>query len=370
MAAYIARRILLMIPTLLGILFVAFVVVQFAPGGPVERVLAQLSGADTGGSSRISGSSSGDFAGRAPQAGASADAVNSKYRGAQGLDPDFVKNLEKQFGFDKPAPERFLLMVWNYARFDFGKSYFRDVSVIQLIKEKLPVSISLGLWLTLLTYMISIPLGVRKAVADGSRFDTWTSAVIIIGFAIPGFLFAILLIILFAGGSFFNWFPLRGLTSDGWSSFPWYWKIIDYFWHITLPLIAMGLGAFATMTLLTKNSFLDEIRKQYVMTARAKGCTERQVLYGHIFRNAMLIVIAGFPGAFIHAFFSGSLLIETIFSLDGLGLLSFESVLNRDYPVVFGNLFIFSLVGLVIGLVSDLTYMWIDPRIDFEAREV
>ena len=370
MAAYIARRVLLMFPTLLGILFVAFVVVQFAPGGPVERVIAQLSGADTGGSSRISGSSSGDFAGRTPQAGASADAVSSKYRGAQGLDPEFIKNLEKQFGFDKPAPERFALMVWNYARFDFGKSYFRDVSVIQLIKEKLPVSISLGLWLTLLTYMISIPLGVRKAVADGSRFDTWTSAVIIIGFAIPGFLFAILLIILFAGGSFFNWFPLRGLTSDGWSNFPWYWKILDYFWHLTLPLIAMGLGAFATMTLLTKNSFLDEIRKQYVMTARAKGCTERQVLYGHVFRNAMLIVIAGFPGAFIHAFFSGSLLIETIFSLDGLGLLSFESVLNRDYPVVFGNLFIFSLVGLVIGLISDLTYMWIDPRIDFEAREV
>jgi microcin C transport system permease protein len=370
MAAYIARRILLMFPTLLGILFVAFVVVQFAPGGPVERVIAQLSGADTGGSSRISGSSSGDFAGRTPQAGAGSDAVNSKYRGAQGLDPEFIKNLEKQFGFDKPAPERFALMVWNYARFDFGKSYFRDVSVLQLIKEKLPVSISLGLWLTILTYLISIPLGVRKAVADGSRFDTWTSAVIIIGFAIPGFLFAILLIILFAGGSFFNWFPLRGLTSDGWSNFPWYWKIIDYFWHITLPLIAMGLGAFATMTLLTKNSFLDEIRKQYVMTARAKGCTERQVLYGHIFRNAMLIVIAGFPGAFIHAFFSGALLIETIFSLDGLGLLSFESVLNRDYPVVFGNLFIFSLVGLVVGLISDLTYMWIDPRIDFEAREV
>jgi microcin C transport system permease protein len=370
MAAYIARRILLMFPTLLGILFVAFVVVQFAPGGPVERVLAQLTGADTGGTSRISGSSGGDFAARNPQAGAAADAVNSKYRGAQGLDPDFIKNLEKQFGFDKPAPERFALMVWNYARFDFGKSYFRDVSVIQLIKEKLPVSISLGLWLTIMTYMISIPLGVRKAVADGTRFDTWTSAAIIIGFAIPGFLFAILLIILFAGGSFFNWFPLRGLTSDGWSNFPWYWKIIDYFWHITLPLIAMGLGHFATMTLLTKNSFLDEIRKQYVMTARAKGCSERQVLYGHIFRNAMLIVIAGFPGAFISAFFSGALLIETIFSLDGLGLLSFESVLNRDYPVVFGNLFIFSLVGLVVGLISDLTYMWIDPRIDFEAREV
>ncbi len=370
MTAYLARRVLLMFPTLLGILFVSFVVVQFAPGGPVERVIAQLSGSDTGGSSRISGSATGDFAGRAPQAGASADAVSSKYRGAQGLDPDFIKSLEKQFGFDKPAPERFALMVWNFARFDFGKSYFRDTSVIQLIKEKLPVSISLGLWLTLLTYLISIPLGIRKAVADGTRFDTWTSAVVIVGFAIPGFLFAILLIILFAGGSFFNWFPLRGLTSDGWSQFPWYWKILDYFWHLTLPLIAMGLGAFATMTLLTKNSFLDEIRKQYVMTARAKGCSERQVLYGHIFRNAMLIVIAGFPGAFIGAFFSGSLLIETIFSLDGLGLLGFESVLNRDYPVVFGTLFIFSLVGLVVGLISDLAYMWIDPRIDFEAREV
>ena len=264
----------------------------------------------------------------------------------------------------------FALMVWNFARFDFGKSYFRDVSVIQLIKEKLPVSMSLGIWMTLLTYLISIPLGIRKAVQDGSKFDTWTSAVIIVGFAIPGFLFAILLIILFAGGSFFNIFPLRGLTSDGWAQFPWYWKIIDYFWHLTLPLISMALGAFATMTLLTKNSFLDEIRKQYVMTARAKGCSERQVLYNHIFRNAMLIVIAGFPGAFIHAFFSGSLLIETIFSLDGLGLLGFESVLNRDYPVVFGTLFIFSLVGLVINLVSDLAYMWIDPRIDFEAREV
>jgi microcin C transport system permease protein len=369
MSAYIARRIFLMLPTLLGILFVSFVVVQFAPGGPVERVIAQLSGADTGGSSRISGSSGGDFGARG-QVGASVDAVNSKYRGAQGLDPDFIKSLEKQFGFDKPAPERFALMVWNFARFDFGKSYFRDVSVLQLIKEKLPVSMSLGIWMTLLTYLISIPLGIRKAVRDGSKFDTWTSGMIVVGFAIPGFLFAILLIILFAGGSFFNIFPLRGLTSDGWSQFPWYWQIIDYFWHITLPLISMALGAFATMTLLTKNSFLDEIRKQYVMTARAKGCSERQVLYNHIFRNAMLIVIAGFPGAFIHAFFSGSLLIETIFSLDGLGLLGFESVLNRDYPVVFGTLFIFSLVGLVVNLISDLAYMWIDPRIDFEAREV
>src|ERR1700752_595587 len=369
MSAYIARRILLMIPTLLGILFVSFVVVQFAPGGPVERVIAQLSGADTGGTSRISGGG-GDFGARGQgQVGGAADAVNSKYGGARGLDPDFIKKLETQFGFDRPAPERFALMVWNFARFDFGKSYFRDVSVIQLIKEKLPVSMSLGIWMTPLTYLISIPLGIRKAVADGTRFDTWTSAVIIIGFAIPGFLFAILLIILFAGGSFFNIFPLRGLTSDGWSDFPWYWKIIDYFWHITLPLTALSLSAFATMTLLAKTSFLDEIRKQYVMTARAKGCSERQVLYNHIFRNAMLIVISGFPGAFIRAFFSGSLLIETIFSLDGLGLLGFESVLNRDYPVVFGTLFIFSLVGLVVNLLSDLAYMWVAPRIDFEARE-
>src|ERR1700722_9521252 len=368
MSAYITRSILLMLPTLLGILFVAFIVVQFAPGGPVERVIAQLSGSDTGATSRISGGS-GDLRPVGP-GGVAADSVGSKYRGAQGLDPDFIKSLEKQFGFDKPAPERFALMVWNYARFDFGKSYFRDISVVQLIREKLPVSISLGIWMTLITYLIAIPLGIRKAVKDGTPFDTWTSTVIIIGFAIPGFLFAILLIILFAGGSFLNLFPLRGLTSDGWSQFPWYWKIIDYFWHLALPLISMALSAFATMTLLTKNSFLDEIRKQYVMTARAKGCSERQVLYSHIFRNAMLIVIAGFPGAFIHAFFSGSLLIETIFSLDGLGLLGFESVLNRDYPVVFGTLYIFSLVGLVVNLISDLTYMWIDPRIDFEAREV
>src|SRR4030088_3446625 len=368
MSPYLPRRIFLMFPTLLGILFVSFVVVQFAPGGPVERVIAQLSGADTGGTSRISGGG-GDFGAGGPMA-ASADGGGSKSRGARGLDPEFIKSLEKQFGFDKPAPERFALMLWNFSRFDFGKSYFRDVSVLQLVKEKLPVSMSLGIWMTLLTYLISIPLGIRKAVKDGSKFDIWTSAVIIVGYAVPRFLFAILLIILFAGGSFFNLFPLRGLTSDGWAQFPWYWKILDYFWHITLPLISMALGAFATMTLLTKNSFLDEIRKQYVMTARAKGCGERQVLYNHIFRNAMLIVIAGFPGAFIHAFFSGSLLIETIFSLDRLGLLGFESVLNRDYPVVFATLYIFSLMGLFINLISDLTYTWIDPRIDFETREV
>jgi microcin C transport system permease protein len=369
MNAYIIRRLLLMIPTLLGILFVSFVIVQFAPGGPVERVIAQLTGADTGAASRISGSSGGDLGARLP-GNVAGDAVSSRYRGAQGLDPDFIKSLEKQFGFDKPAYERFLLMVWNFARFDFGKSYFRDVSVVQLVREKLPVSMSLGIWMTLISYLISIPLGIRKAVRDGSQFDVWTSGIIIIGFAIPGFLFAILLIILFAGGSFLSIFPLRGLTSDGWAQFPWYWKIADYFWHLTLPLISMSLSAFATMTLLTKNSFLDEIRKQYVMTARAKGCTELQVLYGHIFRNAMLIVIAGFPGAFIHAFFTGALLIETIFSLDGLGLLSFESVLNRDYPVVFGTLYIFSLLALVVNLISDVTYMWVDPRIDFETREV
>jgi microcin C transport system permease protein len=371
MTAYIIRRVLFMVPTLFGIMLVSFVVVQFAPGGPVERVIAQLSGTDTGATSRISGSPTGDFGARGqPGGAAAADAMNSKYRGAQGLDPDFIKSLEKQFGFDKPAYERFFLMLWNYLRFDFGKSYFRDTSVLQLIKEKLPVSISLGIWLTLLTYLISIPLGVRKAIRDGSQFDVWTSGVIIIGYAIPGFLIAILLIILFAGGSFWNIFPLRGLTSDNWAEMSLGGKAIDYFWHLVLPIISMGLAAFATMTLLTKNSFLDEIRKQYVLTARAKGCTERQVLYGHVFRNAMLIVIAGFPAAFVHAFFSGSLLIETIFSLDGLGLLGFESVLNRDYAVVFATLYIMSLVGLVVNLASDLTYTWVDPRIDFETREV
>jgi len=370
MTAYIARRILFMIPTIFGIMLVSFVVVQFAPGGPVERVIAQLSGADTGATSRISGSSSGDFSSRGAGASGPQAEVNSKYRGAQGLDPAFVKSLEKQFGFDKPAYERFFIMLWNYVRFDFGKSYFRDVSVLQLISEKLPVSISLGVWMTLLSYLISIPLGIRKAVRDGSQFDIWTSGVIIVGYAIPGFLFAILLIILFAGGSFFQFFPLRGLVSDGWSQFPWWQKIFDYFWHLVLPIVSMGLAAFATMTLLTKNSFLEELRKQYVLTARAKGCSETQVLYGHIFRNAMLLVIAVFPAAFVSAFFAGALLIETIFSLDGLGLLSFESVLNRDYPVVFANLYIFALVGLVVNLISDLTYTWIDPRIDFETREV
>jgi microcin C transport system permease protein len=370
MTAYIIRRILFMIPTIFGIMLVSFVVVQFAPGGPVERVIAQLSGTDTGATSRISGSAGGDFGARgAVQNGAQLD-ISSKYRGAQGLDPEFIKSLEKQFGFDKPAYERFFIMLWNYSRFDFGHSYFRDVSVLHLIREKLPVSISLGVWMTLLSYLISIPLGIRKAVRDGSQFDVWTSGVIIVGYAIPGFLFAILLIILFAGGSFWQIFPLRGLISDDWAQFSLLHKILDYFWHLVLPIVSMGLAAFATMTLLTKNSFLEELRKQYVLTARAKGCSERQVLYGHIFRNAMMLIIAGFPGAFVGAFFAGALLIETIFSLDGLGLLSFESVLNRDYPVVFANLYIFALVGLVVNLISDLTYTWIDPRIDFETREV
>ncbi|MGD9844992.1 MAG: microcin C ABC transporter permease YejB [Variibacter sp.] len=370
MAAYIIRRLLFMIPTIIGIMLVSFVVVQFAPGGPVERVIAKISGADTGATSRISGSQGGDFGPRGQLQAGGADGVTSKYRGAQGLDPAFIKSLEKQFGFDKPAYERFAKMLWDYARFDFGRSYFRDTRVLDIIKEKLPVSMSLGIWMTLLTYLISIPLGIRKAIRDGSRFDMWTSSVIIVGYAIPGFLFAILLIILFAGGSFFSWFPLRGLTSDDWALMPWWKQILDYFWHLTLPIVSMSLGAFATMTLLTKNSFLDEIRKQYVLTARAKGCSETQVLYGHVFRNAMLIVIAGFPSAFVGAFFSGSLLIETIFSLDGLGLLGFESVLNRDYPVVFATLYIFSLVGLIVNLLSDLTYTWVDPRIDFETREV
>ena len=367
MGAYILRRLLLMIPTIIGIMAINFAIIQFAPGGPVEQIIAKLQGNDVSATSRFSGGG-GDFGGQQVQGGG--EGINSKYRGAQGLDPEFIASLEKQFGFDKPPLTRFGEMLWNYARFDFGESYFRDISVIELIKEKLPVSISLGLWMTLLSYGISIPLGVRKAVKDGSRFDVWTSGVIIVGYAIPGFLFAVLLIVLFAGGSYLDWFPLRGLVSDNWESLSWGERIIDYFWHLTLPLIAMALSAFATTTLLTKNSFLDEIRKQYVVTARAKGLSERKVLYGHVFRNAMLIVVAGFPGAFIASFFAGSLLIETIFSLDGLGLLSYQSVLNRDYPVVFATLYIFSLVSLVVTLVSDLTYTLIDPRIDFESREV
>ncbi|MBC7281719.1 microcin C ABC transporter permease YejB [Hoeflea sp.] len=365
MGSYILRRLLLMIPTVIGIMAISFAVIQFAPGGPVEQVIAELTGQGDSAIDRIAGG--GDTFGTEQDFG---DSASSTYRGAQGLDPEFIKKLEAQFGFDKPPLERFLAMMWDYIRFDFGESYFRSVSVLDLIIEKLPVSISLGVWILLLSYIISIPLGIKKAVSDGSRFDVWTSGLIIVAYAVPGFLVGILLIVLFAGGSFLDWFPLRGLTSDNFAELSLFGKIVDYFWHLALPLIALSLSAFATTTLLTKNSFIDEIRKQYVTTARAKGLTESQVLYRHVFRNAMLIIIAGFPGAFITAFFSGSLLIETIFSLDGLGRLGFESVIRRDYPVVFATLFIFSLMGLVVGLISDLVYTWVDPRIDFEKRDV
>ncbi|MGV1871133.1 microcin C ABC transporter permease YejB [Agrobacterium rosae] len=362
MGAYILRRLALMIPTIIGIMGISFLVIQFAPGGPVEQVVAQLSGSGDSASDRLSGG--GDLM------GGGVDESGSKYRGAQGLDPELIAKLEKQFGFDKPPLTRFLEMMWNYIRLDFGDSFFRNSSVIDLIIDKLPVSISLGFWILIISYAISIPLGIKKAVSDGSRFDVWTSGIVIVGYAVPSFLFGILLIVVFAGGSFFDWFPLRGLTSDNFAELTWWQKIIDYFWHLALPLTALVLSAFATTTLLTKNSFIDEIKKQYVVTARAKGLSERKVLYGHVFRNAMLIVIAGFPGAFISAFFTGSLLIENIFSLDGLGRLGYLSVVNRDYPIVFGTLFIFSLMGLVVSLISDMIYTWIDPRIDFERRDV
>ncbi|RAI03109.1 microcin ABC transporter permease [Acuticoccus sediminis] len=368
MLAYIVRRLALMVPTLFGILLISFVVIQFAPGGPVEKAIAELRGTDVGSTARISGgTAAGDFAGTGQGAGGGG---NSSYRGAQGIDPQLIAELERQYGFDKGPVERFWIMIKKYVTFDLGESFFRDRRVSELIVEALPVSISLGLWMTLISYVISIPLGIRKAVKAGSVFDIWTSGVIIIGYAIPGFLFAILLIILFAGGSFWSIFPLGELTSENWHELSWPARIADYFWHMTLPLIAMSTGAFATITLLTKNSFLEEIRKQYVMTARMKGLSEPQVLYGHVFRNAMLIIIAGFPGAFIGAFFTGSLLIETIFSLEGLGLLGFEAVFDRDYPIVFGTLYVFSLLALVVNLVSDLTYTLVDPRIDFESREV
>jgi microcin C transport system permease protein len=371
MLAYIVRRLLLMIPTLLGIMVINFFIVQFAPGGPVEQIIAQVTGQDAGATARIGGGTGAEVGGTRPSGSAAASSdVTSKYRGAQGLDPEFVKQLEKQFGFDKPIHERFLLMMGNYLRFDFGTSYFRDQSVVQLVLAKMPVSISLGLWTTLLTWLISIPLGIRKAVRDGSRFDVWTSAVISVGTAVPGFLFAILLIVLFAGGSYLSWFPLRGLVSENWADLPWYQQILDYLWHMALPVTSMTIGSFAWLTLLTKNSFLDQISQQYVLTARAKGLTERRVLYGHVFRNAMLIPIASFPAAFIGILFTGALLTEIIFSLDGLGLLGFEAVIKRDYPIVFGTLYFFSLLGLIMNLVGDLTYTVVDPRIDFEARNV
>jgi microcin C transport system permease protein len=360
MTAYILRRLLLVIPTLFGIMVINFALTQFVPGGPIEQIIARMEGSgdvfqtiagggDAGVEQRIGG--------------------DDRYLGARGLPPEFIAELERQFGFDRPPVERFLKMMWDYLRFDFGESYFRSIRVVDLVIEKMPVSITLGLWSTLLAYLISIPLGIAKAVRDGTPFDAWTSGAVIVGYAIPGFLFAILLLVLFAGGSYLQWFPLRGLTSDDWEELSLFGKIADYFWHITLPVVASTISSFATLTLLTKNSFLDEIRKQYVMTARAKGLTERRVLYGHVFRNAMLIVIAGFPGLFLAVFFSGSLIIETIFSLDGLGRLGFEAAVARDYPVIFGTLYFFALVGLLIGILSDLMYVWIDPRIDFETRE-
>ena len=367
MAPYIARRLLLIIPTLLGIILINFFLIQFVPGGPIEQVLSQIQGKDNVFENIAGGVDSNNL-----QQQIKNDTGNSfseKYIGARGLPDDFILELEKQFGFDKPPVERFLNMIWDYICFDFGESYFRSISVIDLVIEKLPVSISLGLWTTLLAYFISIPLGIRKAVNDGSKFDTWTSGAIIVGYAIPGFLFAILLLVLFSGGSFFKIFPIRGLTSDNWENLSLFGKVLDYFWHISLPVIASSIAGFATLTLLTKNSFLDEINKQYVLTAKAKGLSEKKVLYNHIFRNAMLIVIAGFPGAFLSVFFGASLIIETIFSLDGLGRMGFEATVARDYPVIFATLYVFGLIGLLIGILSDLMYVWVDPRIDFESRD-
>ena len=364
MTAYIIRRLLLVIPTLIGIMTVNFVIIQIAPGGPVEQMIAKLQGEAVSATERLSGGGE-DVKGQKK----AVSEKTSKYRGAQGLAPELVEEIEQMYGFDKPVHVRFFKMMLDYATFDFGDSFFRDQKVVDLVLEKMPVSISLGIWSTLAIYLVSIPLGIRKALRHGSRFDIWSSTVVILGNAIPTFLFAILLIILFAGGSYFSWFPLRGLVSDNISTLPWWQQILDYFWHLVLPITAILIGSFASLTMLTKNSFLDEINRQYVITARAKGIAERRVLYGHVFRNAMLIIIAGFPAAFIGMFFTGSLLIEIIFSLDGLGLLGFESTIQRDYPVMFGTLFIFTLLGLIVGIISDIMYTVIDPRIDFENRE-
>ena len=376
MGAYIVRRLLLMIPTLLGIMAISFAITQFAPGGPVEEMIARATGNAVAATARVTDTRNETaLPGASPKAtvtsaGGSGQEATSGYRGSRGLSEKYLAQIRAKFGFDRPPLERFGKMLWDYVRFDFGRSFFRDISVIDLVREKLPVSITLGLWMTLLSYGISIPLGIFKAVRDGSRLDLWTSSIVLIGYALPGFLIGILLIVLFAGGSFWNIFPIKGLVSANFGDLSWPQKILDYLWHITLPMTAMALGAFATATFLTKNAFLDEIRKQYVVTARAKGLTERRILYGHVFRNAMLILIATFPGAFIGAFFTGSLLIETTFSLDGLGLLGLNSVVSRDYPVVFATLYIFSLIGLVVALISDLTYAWVDPRLDFESRAV
>lgn len=357
MLAYIIRRLLLIVPTLLGILTLNFFIIQAAPGGPVEQMIAKLEGIESGTATRVGGGTQSEVRQN-----------NSNYRGGQGLDPDLVAKIEKMYGFDKPIWERFLIMLKSYATLDFGSSFFRDKKVTELIVEKLPVSISLGLWSTLLIYLISIPMGIKKAVRNGSRFDIWTSTIVIVGNAIPSFLLAILLIVLFAGGSYLQLFPLRGLTSSNFDELSLMGKIIDYFWHLTLPITALVIGGFATLTMLTKNSFLDEISKQYVTTARAKGLTETRVLYGHVFRNAMLIIIAGIPAAIVGIFFTGAFLTEIIFSLDGIGLLGFESILSRDYPVIFGTLFIFTLISLLVSLISDITYTLVDPRIDFESR--
>ncbi len=356
MAAYILRRLILVIPTLFGIIAINFFVVQFAPGGPVEQMLAELKGHGGTGTERISGGSGTEVS------------RPGGYRGARGLDPHIVADINKMFGFDKPPLTRFADMLRNYASFNFGRSFFRDQTVLHLVLQKMPVSISLGLWSTLLIYLVSIPLGIAKAVRDGSRFDVATSAAVLVGYAVPGFLFAILLVVLFAGGSFVQWFPLRGLSSEGASHWSFGARVLDYLWHIVLPTIALVVGGFASLTILTKNCFLEEIRKQYTVTARAKGAPERRVLYGHVFRNAMLLIIAGFPAAFIGILFSSSLLVEIVFSLDGMGLLGFESAIQRDYPVMFGTLYMFSLLGLLMQIVGDVMYTMVDPRIDFESR--
>ena len=366
MAAYIVRRLLLIIPTLWAIITINFFVVQIAPGGPVEQMIANITGTGSGLMERVSGANQTEV--RQEATTKIGEEKRSTYRGARGLDPEVIAAIEKRFGFDKALHVRYLEMLQDYFFFNFGDSLFRGRTVIDLIVERLPVSVSLGVWSTLIVYLVCIPLGIRKAVRHSSRFDVWTSTVVILGNAIPGFLFAIALIIFFAGGSYLDWFPLRGLVSVNFAELSWYEKIIDYFWHMTLPVISIVIGGFATLTFLSKNSFLDEIQKQYVMTARAKGLKEKQVLYNHVFRNAMLIIIAGFPSAFISMFFTGSMLIEVIFSLEGLGLLGFEAIIQRDYPVMFSTLYIFTLLGLVLGLISDLTYTIVDPRIDFEKR--
>jgi microcin C transport system permease protein len=369
MLAYIVRRLLLIIPTLFGIMVLNFAIIQATPGGPIEQMIAKIKGTGVAATERISGGGSELMSTRSQSASGDSQSGSTYYRGAQGLDPEFIKRLERFYGFDKPLHERFLLMMKNFVLFDFGNSYSSGRPVVDLIIDKLPVSISLGLWTTLLTYLICIPLGIAKAVRDGSRFDAWTSAAIIGGSAVPSFLFAILLIVLFAGSQYFHWFPLRGLTSDNWDELSFWGKITDYFWHMTLPLLSLTIGAFAGLTMLTKNSFLDQINQQYVTTARAKGLTERRILYGHVFRNAMLIVISGIPASFIGIIFTGALLIEIIFSLDGLGLLGYEAAINRDYQVVFAITYVFSLIGLVVNLIGDIIYMLVDPRIDFEARD-